>query len=188
MKNKNPLILLAATLITVGLIVILLSFSGIFVVKQDPTVPQEFPQTQEENSASESAQVTRVVDGDTIEVKTSQGTFKVRYIGIDTPETVDPRRAVGCFGHEASQENKRLVEGKIVYLEKDISETDKYGRLLRFVYLPTEKETIFINDYLVRQGYAKVSTFPPDVKFATEFLEVQREAQLYKRGLWQKCQ
>ena len=82
--------------------------------------------------------VIRVVDGDTIEIEGGQ---KVRYIGIDTPETVDPSRPVGCYGKEASDKNKELVEGKIVRLEKDISETDRYGRLLRYIYVGD----IFVN-------------------------------------------
>lgn len=129
--------------------------------------------------------VTRVIDGDTIEI---EGGRKVRYVGIDTPETVDPRRAVGCFGQEASRENKGLVEGKEVYLMRDISEEDKYGRLLRLVYLPLEDgSAIFVNDYLVRQGFAKAMTVPPDVTFAKQFVEAQREARVAKRGLWEKC-
>lgn len=76
--------------------------------------------------------VVRVIDGDTIEI---EGGDRVRYIGIDTPETVDPRKPVQCYGQEASNKNKELVEGKTVELEKDVSETDKYGRLLRYVWL-----------------------------------------------------
>lgn len=131
--------------------------------------------------------VTRVVDGDTVEVSLNGQIWKVRYIGIDTPETVDPRRPVGCFGKEASAENKRLVEGKQVWLQKDVSETDKYSRLLRYVYLKTEGKVLFVNDYLVRAGFAKVSTYPPDVKFSTQFIQAEREAREGGRGLWQKC-
>lgn len=134
----------------------------------------------------EEFKVSKVVDGDTIEIEGGQ---KVRYIGIDTPETVDPRRPVGCFGKESSDENKKIVEGKSVILEKDISETDKFGRLLRYVYLKEDNgNLLFINDYLVRQGFAKASTYPPDVKFATQFVEAEREARENNRGLWQKCQ
>ncbi|MFH0936837.1 MAG: thermonuclease family protein [Candidatus Daviesbacteria bacterium] len=129
--------------------------------------------------------VIRVVDGDTIEV---EGNQKIRYIGIDTPETVDPRRPVACFGKEASDENKKLVEGKKVILEKDISETDKYERLLRYVYVKNpDGTTLFVNDYLVRQGFAKISTYPPDVKFTDQFLAAQVEARENQKGLWQKC-
>ncbi len=131
-------------------------------------------------ASQETFVITRVIDGDTIELENGQ---RVRYIGIDTPETVDPRRSVQCFGKEASEFNKKLVEGKLVRLEKDVSETDKFGRLLRYVYV----NDLFINDYLVRQGYAHVSTFPPDVKYQQQFLEAEREARENNRGLWSGC-
>lgn len=131
------------------------------------------------------ARVVEAVDGDTIKLDSGE---TVRYIGIDTPETVDPRRPVGCFGKEASAENKRLVEGKTVYLVKDISETDKYSRLLRYIYLKLEDGSfLFVNDYLVRQGFAKASTYPPDVKYTPQFLEAERLAREKNLGLWQKC-
>lgn len=129
--------------------------------------------------------VTRAVDGDTIVIASGE---KVRYIGIDTPETVDPRRTVGCFGKEASDENKKLVEGKIVLLTKDVSEKDKFDRLLRFVYIKQDNGSlVFVNDFLVRNGFAKASTFPPDVKFAAQFVEAEKEARENQRGLWKIC-
>lgn len=129
--------------------------------------------------------VSKVIDGDTFEIENGQ---KVRMIGIDTPETKDPRRPVGCFGKQASTETKKLIEGKEVILQKDVSETDKYKRLLRYVYLPLEdKKLLFINDYLVREGFAKVLTYPPDVKFNQQFLEAQIEAREAKKGLWGSC-
>ena len=132
--------------------------------------------------------VTKVVDGDTIEVKSEEQLFKVRLIGIDTPETVDPRRPIGCFGKNASAETKRLVEGKEVTLTKDISDTDKYNRLLRYVFLPLSGgENLFVNDYLVRQGFAKSSTYPPDVKYNDRFVEAEKEARENLRGLWAEC-
>lgn len=133
----------------------------------------------------EQALVTKVIDGDTIELSDGR---KVRLVGIDTPETVDPRRPVGCFGKEASNETKSLLTGKVVTLQKDVSETDKYNRLLRLIYLPLANgQKLFVNDYLVREGFAKASTYPPDVKFANQFLEAERQARENNRGLWQKC-
>ena len=131
--------------------------------------------------------VTKVVDGDTIEIEGGQ---KVRYIGIDTPETVDPRRLIGCFGKEASAKNKELVLGKKVRLEKDISETDKYGRLLRYVYLPADKAGVgdsFINKYLVAEGFAKASSYPPDIKYQEIFRATEKSARESKKGLWGRC-
>lgn len=133
----------------------------------------------------ERALVTKVVDGDTIELQNGK---TVRLIGIDTPETVDPRRPVGCFGKEASNETKSLLSGKEVILQKDVSDNDKYGRLLRYIFLPLDNgQTLFVNDYLVRAGFAKVYTYPPDVKFNEQFRQAETEAREEKRGLWARC-
>jgi micrococcal nuclease len=124
----------------------------------------------------------RVIDGDTIVVRIDTEEFKVRYIGIDTPETVDPNRLIGYFGKEASQKNTELVSSKNVRLEKDVSDVDKYDRLLRYVY----KDNVMINAELVRLGYAKAATYPPDVKYASLFVKMEREARDNNRGLWAK--
>ena len=127
-----------------------------------------------------SAQVLRVIDGDTIEVSIDGETYKVRYIGIDTPETKHPEKPVEWMGPEAAAQNEKLVGGKTVILEKDVSETDKYGRLLRYVWVGD----LMVNAELVRLGYAQVSTYPPDVKYQDLFLQLQREAREAGRGLW----
>ncbi len=127
------------------------------------------------------ALATRAVDGDTIEVEIEGESYKVRYIGIDTPELHHPEKPVGYYAQEAYEKNKELVEGKTVYLEKDVSETDRYGRLLRYVYT----EDVFVNAYLVQHGYAQASTYPPDVKYQEQFTELQREAREAGRGLWE---
>lgn len=130
------------------------------------------------------ASATRVIDGDTIEVEIEGESYKVRYIGIDTPELHHPTKPVEYFAQEAYEKNRELVEGKTVFLEKDVSETDRYGRLLRYVYVGDT----FVNAYLVQQGYALVSTYPPDVKYQERFLELQREAREAGRGLWAEVQ
>lgn len=136
-------------------------------------------------ASGEQVLVTKVIDGDTIQI---EGNITIRLIGIDTPETKDPRRPVGCFGKEASNETKSLIDGKMVILEKDISDTDKYGRLLRYIYLPLDKDKmLFVNDYLVREGYALVLTYPPDVKYNDQLREAETQAKLEKRGLWGRC-
>jgi len=132
------------------------------------------------SSVSRTFKVTRVVDGDTIEI---EGGEKVRYIGIDTPETVDPRKPVQCFGIEASKKNKELVEGKTVRLEKDITDRDKYSRLLRYVWV----DDLFINLELVKQGFASSYSYPPDIKYQKEFLAAEKEARETERGLWKAC-
>ncbi len=139
---------------------------------------------------NEEAVVARVIDGDTIELTNGQ---RVRYIGIDTPELADPQKPVECpakpdpasrnFAQEAAEENRRLVEGKSVRLEQDISDTDTYGRLLRYVFVGD----VFINDYLVRQGFAHASTFPPDVAYQDQLSQAEKEAREHRRGLWDRC-
>ena len=125
----------------------------------------------------ELATVKRVIDGDTISLENGK---VIRYIGIDTPEAVDPRKPVQCYAKEASARNKELVEGQIVGLEKDVSETDKYGRLLRYVY----KDNILVNELLVKEGYAKSSSYPPDIKYQEKFRLAEQEARENNRGLW----
>ena len=145
-----------------------------------PAITATLEATLSPTSGRVQALVTRVIDGDTIEI---EGGLKVRYIGIDTPETVHPSKPVECYGQEASARNKQLVEGKMVELEKDVSETDRYGRLLRYVYVDGQ----MVNELLVRGGYAQVSTYPPDVKYVDLLLAAQQEAQGANRGLWGAC-
>lgn len=135
-------------------------------------------------AGAEQATVTRVVDGDTIDVRRADGSIaRVRYIGINTPETVDPRRPVECFGKEAGRRNTELVAGKTVLLEKDVSETDRYDRLLRYVWADGQQ----VNAVLVGEGYAQVVTYPPDMRYVDWFLQVEREARESGRGLWTGC-
>ncbi len=148
-----------------------------------PTASPSVATVTEVVPAGQQARVTRVVDGDTIDVQMAGITYRVRYIGMDTPETVDPRRPVGCYGREASQRNHELVEGKTVELEKDVSETDDFGRLLRYVWVDGE----MVNARLVQEGYAAAATYPPDVKYQELFLSLQREAMAAGRGLWSAC-
>jgi micrococcal nuclease len=128
--------------------------------------------------------VTRIVYGDTIEVKIGARKYTVRYIGVDTPETVKPNTPVQYYGKEASAYNKSLVNGKTVRLVKDVSETDKYARLLRYVYLQDGR---MVNELLLQGGYAQVATYPPDVLHVDRFLELQRKAREAGVGLWGKC-
>lgn len=131
--------------------------------------------------------VSRVIDGDTVELESGE---TVRYIGIDTPETRDPRQPVQCFGREAAARNQELVEGEQVWLEKDITDRDRFGRLLRYVHIgdPASADSLFVNLQLVRDGFARASTYPPDVKHQELFLAAQTEARGAGRGLWSACQ
>jgi micrococcal nuclease len=128
------------------------------------------------------ARVVRVIDGDTIEVEIDGREYRLRYIGIDAPETVKENTPVEWMGPEASAANRALVKGKTVYLEKDVSETDRYGRLLRYVFLA---DGTFVNGELVRQGYAQAITYQPDVKYQKLLRTLEREARSAGRGLWQ---
>lgn len=123
-------------------------------------------------------EVTRVIDGDTIELENGE---TVRLIGIDTPETVHPSKAVEYYGKEASDFTRVMVEGKQVKLELDVQKRDKYNRLLAYVYL---EDGTFLNAELVKEGYAKGSTYPPNVKYTDLFTKLQKEARENNRGLW----
>ena len=124
--------------------------------------------------------VQRVVDGDTVVLTTGE---KLRYIGVDTPETKHPRKPVEYFGKEASAFNKKLVNGKVILVEFDVTPKDRYGRLLGYVFLP---DGTFVNAELVKQGYANVYTYPPNVKYSELFRSLQAEAVKQRRGLWNK--
>ena len=127
-------------------------------------------------------QVVRVIDGDTIQVCCVFGDrVKVRYIGVDTPETHHPMRGVERYGMEAAEANRKLVDGKTVRLEFDVQQLDKYGRTLAYVYL---QDGTFVNAWLVENGYAMVMTVPPNVKHQELFLKLQREAKEAGLGLW----
>lgn len=135
------------------------------------------------SGATEEARVVRVIDGDTVVIDRGLGDERLRYIGMDTPETVKPGVAVEWMGLEASAANEALVEGKTVVLEKDVSESDRFGRLLRHVWL-RDATWVLVDLELVRNGYAWVSTYPPDVKYADLYLAGQIDAREHDRGLW----
>jgi micrococcal nuclease len=127
-------------------------------------------------SPPDAARVVQVIDGDTIII---EGGPRVRYIGIDTPEL---RPVPEAFAVEAWQANREMVEGKVVRLEQDISETDSYGRLLRYVYV----DDLFVNAELVRQGLARVHAYPPDTKYHSHLEALEREAKQAGSGIWVK--
>ncbi len=128
--------------------------------------------------------VTKVVDGDTIDVNIDGTVERIRLIGIDTPEIVDPRKPVECFGLEASNKAKAVLTGQQVRLEKDNSQAnrDVYNRLLRYVFLA---DGINFNKMMIEQGYAYEYTYDLPYKYQTEFKQAQKYAQDNKLGLWQ---
>lgn len=132
----------------------------------EPTVP-----------AGERARVTRIYDGDTIDVELSGRTYRLRYIGIDSPEREEP------FYQEASDFNREMVEEQTVMLVRDVSDTDQYGRLLRYVYL---LDGTFVNAEMIRNGMARLVTFPPDVAQTDYLRGLQAEAKEAAAGMWSR--
>ena len=127
--------------------------------------------------------VAKVIDGDTISIIKDGKTVTLRLIGLDTPETVDPRKPVQCFGKAASDKAKELLAGKTVRLEFDSSQglLDKYGRTLAYVFL--SNGTLF-NEYMIAEGYGHEYTYNLPYKYQREFKEAESRAREEKRGLW----
>ena len=126
--------------------------------------------------------VVKIIDGDTIHVRTAERIEKIRYIGINTPEIHHPTRGEEPGGRDASEANRRLVAGRHVRLELDVQSRDRYGRLLAYVWVG---ETM-INAELVRQGYAQVMTVPPNVRYQRLLVDLQRDARQAGRALWRR--
>jgi micrococcal nuclease len=129
------------------------------------------------------AYVVRAIDGDTIEARIEGTLEDVRYIGVDTPETVKPDTPVQCFGPRASAFNHRLVEGRQVRLVFGVERRDAYGRLLAYVYLDRR----LVNSMLVRRGLARSLTIPPNDRLAPLFRRLELRAARNGRGLWGAC-
>ena len=130
--------------------------------------------------------VTKITDGDTIHVRIGGGDETVRLIGIDTPESVDPRSPVECFGLEASAHLKELIPtGTAVRLVRDVEARDRYHRLLAYVY--RVPDGLFVNRQMALDGYANVLTFPPNVAHVDDFVAAVRDAREADRGLWAAC-
>jgi micrococcal nuclease len=134
-------------------------------------VPDAIPESTAE------VRVARVIDGDTFEI---EGGGRVRLIGVDTPESVKPNTPVECYARESSEYLKSLIEGKAVRLERDRTDRDRYARLLRYVYL---KDT-FINEIIVREGYAESIAYRPDTRLQARLDEAERQAKAEHRGRW----
>jgi micrococcal nuclease len=182
MRQRTKTLLTSLLFVALALI---LDQLGVDMPTSEPTVPNTVTTTttvQGQKITTSSTLVSKVIDGDTIELATGE---KVRYIGVDTPETKHPTKGVECFGAEASAYNTKLVLGQMVRLEKDVSETDRYGRLLRYVYL---EDGTFVNLKLVSEGYANPATFPPDVAYREVFAEAAKIARNQQLGLYKACQ
>ena len=126
----------------------------------------------------------RIVDGDTIVVAIDGAEARVRYIGMDAPESVKPDSPVEAMGKEASAANAALVDGQAVILEQDVSDTDRFGGCCATSGCERDGALVLAGLELVRDGYAQVSTFPPDVRYASMLLAAQQDAQQDGVGLW----
>ena len=136
--------------------------------------------------AQPNATVVRIVDGDTIIASVGGRDQRIRFIGMNTPESVDPRRPVECFGHEASAHLKSLLHaGDRLRLVRDVEPRDKYGRLLAYVY--RSSDGLFVNLTQVSDGYAQVLTIPPNIAHVDDFRVAERQAREAHRGLWSAC-
>lgn len=143
------------------------------------------------------AKIVAVSDGDTVTARIDNKDYKVRMIGVDTPETVHPSKPVAFYGKEASDFTKKKLTGKTVYLEKDVSERDKYNRSLRYVWtnLPENPQNPsfedvrdkMFNGILLREGYANLLTLPPDVKYLDHFKKIAKTAESQELGLYNKA-
>jgi micrococcal nuclease len=152
-----------------------------FLIEDSPA-PSE--QSSAAPKAARTATVLRAVDGDTILVRGANGrNERVRYIGVDTPESVKPDTPVECYGHEASDFNKHLVQGKRVRLVPDREAEDKYGRSLAFVYV----DDTFVNAELVKNGYARTLEIEPNTSKAAYLAGLERVAIRTNKGLWRAC-
>ncbi|MCX6736199.1 MAG: thermonuclease family protein [Candidatus Parcubacteria bacterium] len=136
-----------------------------------------------QSETEQNGYVVRIVDGDTLIVQMSGIEEKIRLIGLNTPETVDPRKTVECFGKEASDEAKRILTGKSVQIETDSSQDryDKYGRLLAYVFL---SDGTNFNRQTIKNGYGYEYTYHLPYKYQKEFKQAEKYARENKKGLW----
>ncbi len=155
---------------------------GVFTTKA-PIITSATDVDESDIESKEGYQVIKVVDGDTMDVNIDGKIERLRLIGIDTPETVDPRKDVQCFGKEASNKARELLQGKFVTLESDDSQSvrDKYKRLLVYVFLPDGTN---FNKFMIEEGYAYEYTYDSAYKYQSEFKEAQINAQSSNKGLW----
>jgi len=169
------------------LFIFLFIFGGLFIgnrkLNKVNVILESTPAVRQINESTISAKVTRVVDGDTIKVLIKNKEEMVRLIGIDAPETVDPKMPIQCFGKEASGKAEEMLSGKTVTLESDSTqgERDKYGRLLCYVFL----NNLSFNKFMISEGYAYEYTYQNNpYKYREEFKGAQKQARENKKGLW----
>ncbi len=163
--------------------------SAVSMVAERDATPVATPFAEAIPNGATPATVVSISDGDTVRVDINGEMESLRLILIDTPETRDPNDPVECFGAEAMAFTKRLLpKGTTVYLEQDISDRDRYGRMLRYIWLEGDNgEALLFNEMLVREGYAVLYTYPPDVKYVDRIRAAQDAAVAEQAGLWAAC-
>lgn len=171
---KRKLVYLTSFILILSVFLFIVIRNKITVAPTITLIPTSTPQPRQ------LVKLSYVIDGDTIIVN---GAIKVRYIGINTTELRTKTTPDECYSREALAENKKLLDNKQIFLQKDVSETDKYGRLLRYVWA----DNIFVNDFLIRNGFAMIETIPPDTKYYRQFKQAEQEAKDKKLGLWKVC-
>lgn len=178
-KDKKRLVGLLTSFMLVIMLLVLDKFN---VINIEDYINLEDENSVETATIAEESEVIRVVDGDTFVIKYNGKEEKVRLIGVDTPESVHPNEEKNTqFGEEVSNFSKKMLTGKKVAIELDVEHRDKYGRLLAYVYLDGQ----MYNKILLEKGYAKIATYPPNVKYVEEFTEIQKQARENKVGLWE---
>lgn len=192
MKKNRPLQVFFASLAIFIIIIIgslpeiQLSLSNLFGLSPNLSSTKVNKKTKGADKKIETVRVNRVVDGDTVILSDGR---TIRYLDVDTPETKKPNTPIMCFGPEASEYNKKLVEGKEVVMVSDIEKTDKYGRELRFIFLvgkDTDKIEQSVNVDLVIKGFARNKSYSPNTTYEKQFSDFSYKAQKDSLGVW-KC-
>lgn len=193
MKKKNIKLIIGGIVIVAGLVTGVISQEEVLneiglgnLISNNQNMSTETVNTNTveniEISELNQYEVVSVVDGDTFKINYNGTVTKVRLIGVDTPESVSSNQSKNNkYGVEASNYTKERLEGQTVHLEFDVQQTDKYGRLLAYVYL--EDGTMY-NKELLEKGYAQIATYPPNVKYVDEFTQIQKQAKENKVGFW----
>jgi micrococcal nuclease len=171
-------------------LILFIILTGVFVLLNCSSLEQNRiiqPLTAKSISTKEVSKVLRVVDGDTIKVLIEDREETVRMIGIDSPEVLDERKPVQCFGSESSDKAKEMLNSKTITLESDPTQgnRDEYGRLLRYVFL---QDGTNFDEFMIRRGYAREYTFKNNsYKYQLQFIRAEKEAKKENIGLWKSC-
>jgi micrococcal nuclease len=182
-KNKKKALALFAVVLSLLLSFIFSKLPEIDQINGIQDIPKilNLLLEEEENPVGlVNAKVVRVVDGDTVVVRYEGREERIRLIGVDTPETVHPNKPVEAYGEEAKEYTKKKLEEKNIQIEFDVQERDRYGRLLGYIWV----DGLLFNDELLRMGYARVATFPPNVKYVETFKETEKNAREKQVGIW----